>query len=725
MAQVTLGNFFNSGGKTVVGGSGGSGIDTEAMVKALTDAKAIPATQKQDKIKINESKTAALNEFKTLVGKLRDAASALRNPPGVGNAADNAFRYTTASLTSNTAAIASDYVGVTASPGAPLQSFVISDITSTAQAKRQASSTFSIATADAAAVTATDTPGMLKAGTFSVKAKNGESRSITLSVGESLSSVAAKFNAVSNKTGISASVIKLADGQFQLSFSATKTGLDSDFDLNNLEVGLTSTLTDAGGVFDNITLSNKQDAANAVFKFNGADITRQTNAVADLVGGLTFTIKQVTTAAPVDTDLTIAIKPDEAIVKSNVIKFVDAYNALKIFAAKQSESNDDGTLKSTSLLNDNSTFRGGMNNINSYLAGAVVGLESSVPRALSDLGITFYDQEATDETPQVRNLLTVDDQRLANEISSNPDNVRRVFEFDYTTDNTAFRVFSRTNAMAVNEFKFMINPYATQTTRDILVADADTVVASATPGAEQLKTGTITINGQGITIEDTDTLNTIASKFNAVQGSTGVSATVSQVSAGQYKLVFTSTLTGSNENFDLKSADVDPTGVFDNINITSVGSYKATYGSPTQTIDVDVEPLKTDLTPDNPDDDTYIITGYTIKGKAGTVLDGVVFVYAGTNAGSANISATQGLADKIYNIADPLLKRDTGGIAVELDAVKTATTRLNDDIKKINDQVEQFRLQLLEKFSRMEQAVAQVNRLLSSLDANDQARNNS
>ena len=100
VSSIQLGNFFNLGGKTVSGSAGGSGIDTEALIKSLTDAKMIPATQLQDKIKINDDKSAALGEFQTLLGKMKDAVSALRNPPGVGNAADDAFKYRTASITS-------------------------------------------------------------------------------------------------------------------------------------------------------------------------------------------------------------------------------------------------------------------------------------------------------------------------------------------------------------------------------------------------------------------------------------------------------------------------------------------------------------------------------------------------------------------------------------------------------------------------------------------------
>ena len=51
VSSIQLGNFFSFGGRTVSGSAGGSGIDTESLIKGLTDAKLIPATKLEDQIK--------------------------------------------------------------------------------------------------------------------------------------------------------------------------------------------------------------------------------------------------------------------------------------------------------------------------------------------------------------------------------------------------------------------------------------------------------------------------------------------------------------------------------------------------------------------------------------------------------------------------------------------------------------------------------------------------
>lgn len=713
MAQITLGNFFTSGGKTVSGGTGGSGIDTQSLVKALTDAKAIPATEKQDKIKINDAKTAALVQFQTLLNTFKDASSVLRNPPGVGNAADNAFKYTTTTITSNTSVAGSDYVSVSSSPGAALQSYTIDHITSLAAATKQASGDINIATAQSAAVSDTPAAGQFKTGTFTLRGK-----SLTFNAGESLNSVAAKFNSVSADTGISASVIKVETGKYQLSFSATQTGEDNAFDLaDKSAVDDEATLYDPDGVFTQITIAPKQDAANAEFKFNDVLIERQSNSISDLVDGATFTLKQTTVSAPT-TEITVAVEPDKTIIKSNIIAFLNAYNDLKIFAAKQSELKSDGTYKDTAALHDNATFRNAMSSISSQLSSVVAGLGSS-GATLSDLGITFTDQAATEETPLVRNIFTINDAKLASALADDPEGVRKIFEFDLVSDNTALRVFSRTNALGTNNFTLTVNPFATQKTQTLTVADADTAIVATSPAAGQFKAGIITINGENITLADGDSLNDIIAKFTAAQADTGVAAALTQVDTGQYSITFTSTVTGSGKNFDLKSIGVDPANVFGNVSITATGSYKATYdnGSGPVTIDVDATAVK--------NAGTDVIGSYSIKGKAGTVLEGLVLIYAATTSSLSSIAITQGIADKTYNVTSPVLAKETGSIAIDLTALKDSDARLNNEITKINEQVETYRQQLLEKFARMEQAISSVNTLLASLQANDDARNNS
>jgi flagellar hook-associated protein 2 len=324
VSQVTLGNFFSSGGRTILGGTGGSGLDTQSIIKGLTDAKAFPATQLQDRIKINGERAAVLGEFQTLLSKLKDAANFLRNPPGINNQSSNIFTYTNTSVTSNTAVTGATYVTVATSPGATPQSYTIDSITRLAKSKKQATGSFVIASADTAVVKTAPAAGEFKAGTFTFKGVD-----ITLSDGDTLNNVAAKFNTVSGNTGVVASVIKVDSTHYQLSFVATQSGTANNFDLTNVEV---VSLVDPDDVFDLVpTITDTQEVDDAEFSLNGTTIIRSSNNIADVVSGLTFTLFQTT---PALTELTVDVKQDTDLIKDGVVNFVNSYNDFRTFVAK-------------------------------------------------------------------------------------------------------------------------------------------------------------------------------------------------------------------------------------------------------------------------------------------------------------------------------------------------------------------------------------------------------
>ena len=63
VTSINLGNTFQSGGKTVFGGSA-SGLDTDSIVTQLVDAKKISVTQVETQVDLNSQKVAAYAELK-------------------------------------------------------------------------------------------------------------------------------------------------------------------------------------------------------------------------------------------------------------------------------------------------------------------------------------------------------------------------------------------------------------------------------------------------------------------------------------------------------------------------------------------------------------------------------------------------------------------------------------------------------------------------------------
>lgn len=737
VTSIQLGNFFSSGGKTVLGGVGGSGLDTESLIKGLADAKRLPATKLEDTITANGKKTDALTEFKRLLSAVKDAAGFLRNPPGVGNAAQNAFAYTSANVVTNTGVSADNYISVTSSPGVTPTTYDISEITSVAAAKKQTTASFSVASADVSVTKTAFTPGFFKAGTVTVNGK-----AITLEAGDTLNEIAAKFNAVKGDTGIVANVIQAGANDFRLTFAATATGTDADFDLNppssavptdtdgvfsmigrsnllsngtfdsnitgwtNASQGTGSTSWSATGMISldgdgaggneafsrqamttvigqqytvratladlthsafirigtdpDVTNPNNHDvanyevladgtvsfsftatstttyltlnsdtntnairaddisvvlsstaafaqtqaASNAVFVVDGTTITRQNNSISDVYSGVTFDLKQET---PALTELAATISADTSLVKNGIVNFINAYNDLRIFAAKQTQTGDNGQYADTAVLANSTTFRNTVSSITSALTSVVSGITGGDPSRLSDVGITFADLPESKDNPLVRNILDMNEGTLMSKLADNFDAFRRVFEFDLQSSSPNLRVFSRTNALGTNAFSL-------------------TFTAGATP------TATATYNN----------------------------------------------------------------------------------GSGPVTVSFDVTPIK-----DNANGTTL---GYTLSGRDGTVFSGLKLIYADTSTATISVTASQGLADQIFNIADGTLTKDTGALDTEINSVTKTDDRLKDQIAKIDEQVERFRQQLLDKFAALEQAISKVNNLLASIDAQNQTR---
>ncbi len=587
VSSVSLGTFFtNSNGQSVLGGAGGSGLDTAALMKSLTDAKKVPATKDQNQITQNGKITAAFTKFQSLLSAFQSSADALRNPPGVANAANNAFKFTVPTV----AVPGGNYVSVTSAAGASQQSYQISDITSVATAARQNSGVFNVPNADSNAVPAASGNPSFGPGKVTIAGQD-----INIAAGDTMNGIAAKFNAVSSATGISASVISIDATHYQLSFVATKTGDNGNFNL--------SAATDPDGALANIGLTAPVAGNNAIFKLNNVPITRQTNSISDVISDVTFNILQTTPDAV--TPYTVSINPDTATIQNVINSFVSNYNALKTFQAQQTQLNSDGTYADTALLANNQTFLTLMNNLNSQINTQLAGTGNN-PHSLVDVGISFTNTPATDTTPEVDNTLTVNDGTLTSALQSNFSGVEKLFGFSLTTDNPDLTIFKHTNSLAATDITLTIDP---------------TVVPPV---------------------------------------------------------------------------------------------YKATYdtGSGPQTVDLTAAAIGTN------------VTGVSLTGPSGSALEGLQLLYVSDKPATIHASFGQGVADKLFNTADGALTTNTGSLAIELQSIKDANTRLNGDIDSINKQVSVYQDQLTAKFTALEAAISKVNSLLSSLNANDTARSN-
>lgn len=441
VSQITLGNIGSQNGKTILTG-GQSGLDIEGLVKGLTEAKRLPAVRLETKNELLNKQKSALTDLQSLLTRFRSAVDTLRNPPGVQNASKNIFEYRTATTS------LSGYVDVKVLPGAVQQSFSIDEISAVAkETKQQTATTFLAASATTGVVAANGdaTAGKFSAGTFSLRVLDGGAAAqVTLAQNDSLQTVVNKFNAVKDRTGIQANLVKVASGTpdstYTITFTATKTGLTSAFDL-----GSAGTVTsDPDGVLAQLGFNTTQPAQNATFKLDGVSIVRETNTIDDLVTDVTFTLKQPLSAV---TPVNVTVQSDTELVTNAINQFADVYNELRVFAAKQNQVGEDGLPVEDAVLFGNATLRAISESMTTFATSLVNGLQASAPQGLADIGIGFDDFDGDDENPLTRSIITINAEKLASTLASDFDAVRDVFEFKFTSDNSNLLVFKRSNAL--------------------------------------------------------------------------------------------------------------------------------------------------------------------------------------------------------------------------------------------------------------------------------------
>ncbi len=457
VSSISLGNAYQSGGKTVIGGSQ-SQIDTESLIKALTEAKRAPAVRLEQKNASIDAKTSAYATLKSLLSRFQSAADVLRNPPGVNNASQNIFQYRTASLTSTGNTQASNYMGITVEPGAANQNFSISNIKQLAYETKQSSGTFTLANTTSTSVVNANgdaTAGSFSAGTFQLRNVNasGSPVDVTLNEGDSLQSVVNKFNAVKGSTGIQANILKVSTGattsDYKIIFTATKTGEVYGFDMADLG----TVVSDPDGVMTEVTsavgFGTTQFAQNAKVTIDGVEIERENNAIDDAIEGITFTLKQVMDDG---TAINAVVRPDTDIVSNAITAFADVYNEFRLFAAQQQELGDDGLPADTAVLANETLMRTLISQMSSEVTRVVAGISGGNPERLADIGVNFGNFAGDENNPATKNIMTIDTDKLASALSANFDGVRGVFEFTMTADDPALAIFKRTNQLSVSNF---------------------------------------------------------------------------------------------------------------------------------------------------------------------------------------------------------------------------------------------------------------------------------
>lgn len=449
-SAIDFGRLSSTSGTPRLSGTS-SGLDTEALIGAMVEAKRIPALRLESRVTRNEAKLAALDELRGLLGAVKDAASGLRNPPGFLGARDNLFEskeaYYSSSTTTSPATLLAVRPDATADTGT--YEVVVHQIATARKFMGDA-----VASPDLDLATGMN-GGVAFSGSFTLGLDGGATSTIAVDGTMDLNDVRAAINAVSGTSGVSASVVTVSPTESRLVLSANEPGREvSMAPAAGDAVLATLGLSADGGV----TVKNPiQAALKARVEIDGLMVERTGNRIDDAVPGMTLELYR----AEPGTTVTVEVGRALGGAKESIGTLVGALNDLRSFVERNSRVDDAGSVDEGAVLFGDTTLRSIANAVNSVLSNRVEGLAAGAAASLGALGISI----------DAGNRLVVDDSRLDSRLLGDLASVRGVFEFTFTTSSPDLALFNRTGALADTAF-----------TVDIVDANADGLPESASIG---------------------------------------------------------------------------------------------------------------------------------------------------------------------------------------------------------------------------------------------------
>ena len=405
-----------------------SGLDTAAIIEASLAVKRIPIDRLENKITQNDTRIAAFNEFKTLLSSLQSAVNGLRNPPGSTGILSNVFEQKSTFVSSNTSTPGTEILGATAKNNATPGVYEIEVLQIAAAHKVSGSTLADVSTA--LGVTETITVGLA----------GGDTVDIDITADMTATEVVYAINAVRSTTGVRASALKIADGDYRIVFTAEDTNKNIEItgDNGGATLAALGVSADNGATYTTVL----QTALPAQLRLDGIAtvIERDSNEIDDLIENVTLDLYKEDTAN--GTIVKLEIENDLAAAKEQINAFVAAYNDVKTFMLAQQEVSEDGEVGAAAILFGDNLLRSLGRDLGVDLAQLVDGVGASDLATLRGVGIEF---DADGFMSDPRGAL---DSKLVDKL----DQVRAVFEFGFSSSSPDIRIITRSKLLEVGTF---------------------------------------------------------------------------------------------------------------------------------------------------------------------------------------------------------------------------------------------------------------------------------
>ena len=340
----------------------GSNLPLDTLLTNLTTAekaRLTPITQQQS---ANTARLTAYGTLKSALEKFQTANTTLNNA--------DLFRSTTAKSSS-------EDLSVTTMAGAAAGKYSIS-VTQLAQAH-------SLTTTKSIDSSQTAQGNTAVAERTLIINQPGRDKPLEIKLSSEQTSLEGMRDAINNAdSGVSASIVKVKDDQYQLVITSSESGLDNKMTISvkgddalNAVIGYDGT-DKAGG------MKQLAEPKNALLTVNNIDIERPTNTITDAPQGVTLNLTK-----EVD-NVTVTVEKSNDQSKAAIKGWVDAYNSLidtfnsltkytAVDAGADAQSSSNGALRGDAVVRSIQTGLRGM---------FTQGDPSSAFKTLNEIGIT-------------------------------------------------------------------------------------------------------------------------------------------------------------------------------------------------------------------------------------------------------------------------------------------------------------------------------------------------
>ncbi|MFS7246758.1 flagellar filament capping protein FliD [Rahnella inusitata] len=316
----------------------GSGLDLSTLLTNLSTAEKARLTPITNAQSSNTAKLTAYGTLKSALSTFNDASKAM--------ASADLYKSSTATSSLSSA------VTVTTTAGAASGTYAIG-VTQLAKAQSLISGVQPDTT------TALGTTGSTR--TLTIQ-QGGTAKPLTINLTDAQTSLGGMRDAINNAGGgVTASVLKVSDGSYQLIVSANNSGVNNAMSISvtgddklNSVIGYTAGSEATNGMKQSV------EAKNAKLTLNGTPIERDSNIVTDAPEGVTLNLLATTTTG---NDASVTVTKDTTSAATAITNFVNAYNTLQdsfssltkytaVDANTDTQNTNNGALLGDSVLRD-------------------------------------------------------------------------------------------------------------------------------------------------------------------------------------------------------------------------------------------------------------------------------------------------------------------------------------------------------------------------------------